>query len=95
MSGQSHLAMGRRKELLASWLGGFLLQEKKPGVSFLAERLQLHSEGHRETQPWNAGLRGSPSRIKVEKYFREAGLLEVKMNSAALFTIIQGSHDSH
>lgn len=28
MSGRSHLAMGRRKELLESWLGGLLLQER-------------------------------------------------------------------
>lgn len=70
-SGQSNLAMGWRKDLLGSWPGGLLLQKRNLVVSSLAERLQLSLEGHKETRPYNAGLRGSRSEIEVEKYFRK------------------------
>ena len=54
-SGQSHLAMRRRKELLASWLGGLLLQERNLVSPFW---LKGSSSTQKGTEKHNLGMQG-------------------------------------
>lgn len=49
---------GKEKGALSKLAHGLVVAGKKPGASFVAERLQLHLEEHKETRPCNAGLRG-------------------------------------
>lgn len=88
--------MGRREELLESWSVGLLLHERKPGASSSAERRAPAPLGRAQrNMTLQCRVKGPMIRDQGRKILPEVGVLKVKMNSAALFTILCGSHDFH